>query len=75
MTPAKIAALLAVVRDYIVSDMPHSGHESFCKAIRGPEGENWLESEHCDCDLPMILSALDELASLGPQPRLPTEEK
>lgn len=32
-----------------LEDAMDSGHALWCSAIKGPENENWLEIEHCDC--------------------------
>lgn len=64
--------LLEKVRKHIAEDCAHYGHELFCKAIKGPEGQCWYEDHLCNCSRREALDALEQLVLLVTgAPRVP----
>ena len=41
-----------------ILDSEHFGHREYCRAVRGPDGENWYEHEKCDCGRNALLESV-----------------
>lgn len=55
---AQATALLREARAYIL-DSSNNGHRAYCRAICGPEHENWIEHNLCDCEVTPQLARID----------------
>ena len=42
-------------------DHSHRGHSNYCSAVRGPDGETWLEDDKCDCGFVELKGSIELL--------------
>ena len=62
MTKLELAIKLLEEAIHTIEDLQHV---TWCKSIRGPEGETWIEDDKCDCGkiaaILKITSVLEEI--------------